>query len=746
MRGLCSGSTFIAELHMSKPSVRPMRWLILGGGAIVWQSHLPALVMLGWDEESTVVEPLESNLACLRAVGSRAVLLASGYREALAEPGLASRHDAVLIALPNSMHADAIERCIAAGLPCMCEKPLGLNAAESERLCELAARAGVPLGVAMVRRYVPSLRAAQAALAEGLIGELRSVEIAHGSRFAWPASSYYFRRENGGILLNMGVHHLDFLESTLGPLSPVRFEDDAVGGVEANCMAVLRSTSGVDVRLSLSFTHRLHNEFIWRGERGELRHAVDEFGKCCWIPADGRLTGALELTSPYRSGDWKASFSSGFVEQLYDFARSVRERTPVLVPAAVAVRTTRLIEACYAQRCGTPAWMPDASRGAAPTLAAGSAVVTGASGFVGNRLVERLQRLGVGPIVTPVRSRQTIASLARLDADIQLTNLTDLAAMRTLLRGRRYVFHLAYGSGGPGSAGFTINSTKTIVDAAIAEGCEVLVVVSTGSVFGMPVGRVTEESPYLPSLGDYGSSKAEAERYALAAAGRSESTRIVVINPSAVYGPTGPTFTEIPVRMAAAGQFFWVEDGRGNANYVYVENLVDALLLAAAAPSAHGRRYLISDGVTTWRAFLEPQLGRHAAGVLSLSLAEFQASRVQRVAGLVEIAKLATFRNPAFMAAVSAHPLLGRLKQQVVTWLPGWQRQLQQERASDWRTDFLKTSAAGRSAAPWLVDLFGPIATEYVSDRARRELGWAPRVSLAEGQKHSRAWLDYLGL
>lgn len=722
-----------------------MRWLILGGGAIVWQSHLPALVILGWDAGSAVVEPLERNLERLRAVGSRADLIVGSYRDVLSEAGLKDRYDAVLIALPNSMHADAVERCMDAGLPCLCEKPLGLDSAESRRLGQRAADAGVPLGVAMVRRYVPSLQTAKTALEQGLIGRLQSVEVSHGAKFAWPADSgYYFRRENGGILLNMGVHHLDFLESVLGPLTPVAFEDDGAGGVEANCVALLQSGAGVEVRLSLSFTHRLQNEYVWRGERGELRHSVDEFGTCRWAPTDGRLAGELQLVHPYQSGDWKASFSSGFVEQFDAFARAVRERTAVPVPPEVAVQTAGLIEACHGRRVESPSWMPDASSGG-PGLSSGAVLVTGASGFVGNRLAERLQRLGVGPVVTPVRSRQTVAGLARLDVDIQQADITDLATMRSLLKGRRHVFHLAYGASGADAARFTIDSTRVIVDAAIAEGCETLVVVSTGSVFGTPAGRVTEDSPYLPSLGDYGSSKAEAERYALAAAARSGSTRIVVINPSAVYGPTGPTFTEVPVRLASQGQFFWVEEGRGHANYVYVENLVDALLLAAATSAAHGRRYLISDGVTTWRKFLEPMMGSHAAGVPSYSLTEL-ARGSQHSPDLGEILKLATVRNPAFMAAVSKHPWLGRLKQQVVALLPGWQQRVQAERAPDWRSDFLKPNAAGTVRNLWLADLFGPIQTEYVADRARRELGWSPRFPLAEGQRISRAWLNYLGL
>ena len=46
--------------------------------------------------------------------------------------------------------------------------------------------------------------------------------------------------------------------------------------------------------------------------------------------------------------------------------------------------------------------------------------------------------------------------------------------------------------------------------------------------------------------------------------------------PSCVYGPGGTTFTELPAKLASEGSFAWISDGQGIANYVFVDNLIDA--------------------------------------------------------------------------------------------------------------------------------------------------------------------------
>src|SRR5262249_31586031 len=155
---------------------------------------------------------------------------------------------------------------------------------------------------------------------------------------------------------------------------------------------------------------------------------------------------------------------------------------------------------------------------------------------IGGRLVARLAAHDVGPICAPVRGYRHCVELARFGVEIPRLDLLDAAAVRQAVRGSVRVFHLAYGRDGDRAARVTTEGTRNVVEAAIAEGCESVVVLSTMYVFGRPEtdALVDETWPYAPVGGEYGASKAAMERWCLARARSSGRTRVVVLNPSCV--------------------------------------------------------------------------------------------------------------------------------------------------------------------------------------------------------------------
>lgn len=725
-------------------AVRPTRWLLLGGGAVTANCHLPALAALDWLHECAVVEPSPTNAAALLAEFPALNVIRSDYEAVLAEREVSESYHATLVALPNSLHAAAAEQALAAGLHVLCEKPLALDSTVCGALDLAAQRAGRKLGVAMVRRFLPSVAALRQSLQHDLIGPIRSIDFQDGGNVAhWPwDTETVLRRDQGGVLVNLGVHFLDYLELLFGDLSPAEYQDDAAGGIEVNCLYRLKSAAGVPVSVRLSWTHALANRLQVTGEKGSLVVRKDDCSACYWESAAGDVLGRLTVDHPFESGRWQPTFESCFVEQFWQFARAIQADASVIADAPAAAHTLRLIEWAYQHRSTRAGDAPPAPA-TRPCLSPGHAVVTGGTGFIGSALVQRLAELGFTDIAVPVRTFRTGAHIARFSAAMRRTDLLDYASVRSAVRNARYVFHLAYGTDDSAhSARITTEGSRNVVRAAIEEGVEAVVVFSTCTVYGQPNGMVTEASPHNPSLGAYGRAKSQMERGCLAAASTQSRTRIVILQPGTVYGPGGKTFTELPCRLAATGSFCWIDGGSGNLNYVYVDNLVDAALMVAEHARS-GSRFIVTDGLTTWREFLEPLLAPWRDAIPNYSAEEFAALHrgVER-SGFKDVVRAAV-SNPALMRAISQHSVLGPLKKSLTRRMPTTHQALQSLR--DKPQLILAAQPPAVPPAPWLADLYGPNSTEYSSAYMRAELAWSPAVGRSEGQTRSIEWLREIG-
>jgi nucleoside-diphosphate-sugar epimerase len=105
----------------------------------------------------------------------------------------------------------------------------------------------------------------------------------------------------------------------------------------------------------------------------------------------------------------------------------------------------------------------------------------------------------------------------------------------------------------------------------------------------------------------YGETKSLGEQAALAT--RTDRFEVSIIRPAMVYGARGASWTTLPVELARRGLPSLVGGGYGFSHPVYVENLIDAYLLAAECDEAVGEAFTISDGDVPWREFF----GRYAA-------------------------------------------------------------------------------------------------------------------------------------
>jgi nucleoside-diphosphate-sugar epimerase/predicted dehydrogenase len=652
---------------------------------------------------------------------------------------------AVFVALPNALHEHAVSSALERGFDVLCEKPLALTHAACQRLGDVAAHAGRVLGVGMTRRYLPSVKSLQRVLDAGWIGEIESIDAEDGYDFSWSSESgQYGRPGNAGVLANLGVHTLDLVDHLCGPLTPVAYADDWRGGVEANATFELRTSKGTPVRLAFSYTHTLAKGFRIRGTRGEGRITADPH-RAWYLANDGDMAAEISLARPFQFGRWPPTFESSFSEQFCDFCAAVAHRRAPRVTAHEAARTAGLIDWAYAHHEAERRSRQLVVSVAAPPVQPGRIVVTGGTGFVGGHLIQALCDRGQTDILVPIRGYQHGANAWRFPVQLQMADLLDRSSVRAVMSGARYVFHLAYGRDGGNAARVTVEGTENVVEAAVEAGAECVVVISTTAVFGDPdaAGPVDESFPYAPPRREYETTKAEAERWALARARRETRTRIVVVNPSCVYGPGGKTFTELPARLLRDGSFCWIEGGRGVVNYVYAGNLADAMLLAASSPEAHGERFIVSDGSVTWRQFFAELFGSAVTDLPSYTRAELAAFARERVPSLRDVAR-SVVGNEELWSLVRAHPRLASTKEMLGRMSPRLYQRVKDSR----QRSRSPVDAPDRPTRPplFIDELFGVTTARLSAAKAHRVLGWTPAIDLAAGQAASRAWLAEIGL
>jgi predicted dehydrogenase len=123
-------------------------------------------------------------------------------------------YDAAIVAVPHDVSAGLACHVLRLGKPVLLEKPLGISAAEAKAIVGLAADLGSPSFVGYNYRFLPAVKKLLRAIADGELGQLRSVDmlVGHGGH---PESAQSWKldrsRAGGGVLLDPGVHLLDLL-------------------------------------------------------------------------------------------------------------------------------------------------------------------------------------------------------------------------------------------------------------------------------------------------------------------------------------------------------------------------------------------------------------------------------------------------------------------------------------------------------------------------------------------------------
>jgi len=128
--------------------------------------------------------------------------------------------DAYVMALATDAHSDLLTDILARGVPVLCEKPIALSVAETERICALAAASNAPLQVGFQRRFDDGIAQAAQAIASGALGTVYDIVLS--SRDHVPPDRG-FLPGSGGIFRDLHVHDLDLVAWMSGsPIAAVQ--------------------------------------------------------------------------------------------------------------------------------------------------------------------------------------------------------------------------------------------------------------------------------------------------------------------------------------------------------------------------------------------------------------------------------------------------------------------------------------------------------------------------------------------
>lgn len=239
------------------------------------------------------------------------------------------------------------------------------------------------------------------------------------------------------------------------------------------------------------------------------------------------------------------------------------------------------------------------------------AFVTGATGFVGGRLAERLRKRGdevVALVRTPVRAER----LRGLGCELAEGDLSSRAGLAAAAAGSDAVFHLAaiYRNGVPASRRpelFEVNvqGTENVLDAAVDAGVARIVYVSSNVVFGNTRGRVVDET-YEPPAGEYVSVYHETKALAHRAAEEriARGAPVVIVQPGGIYGPGDHTGIGPLLEGAARGKLVVLPFGSAGLNWTYVEDAAEGILLAHDRGRV-GETYVVGGEIATLREAVE---------------------------------------------------------------------------------------------------------------------------------------------
>jgi predicted dehydrogenase len=256
------------------------------------------------------------------------------YEDLLAD----ERVDAVYISLSNSQHLEWVTKSLEAGKHVLCEKPLGLNATETEAMFATASRSGRLLVEAVWGRWHPRFSRMVEVVANGAIGKIEHIETS----FTFTSEMTDNYRLNplmgGGALLDVGCYQAHAWVALTNGAIGLEIEDlsRAIGltGIDLTTDVSVRINGSITAHAVSSFALPSQQQFIVQGSNGSMHTGVGE-SFTTWNEASSLHINDVVEDFPV---------TNAFVEMVEHVSRVIKGDEGWIVPSADSIRVAHILD------------------------------------------------------------------------------------------------------------------------------------------------------------------------------------------------------------------------------------------------------------------------------------------------------------------------------------------------------------------------------------------------------------------
>jgi predicted dehydrogenase len=306
-----------------------VNWGFLGAGFVASRGLAPAVHAATGANLYAVASRDEQRSATLEPERVHAT-----YDDLLAD----DRIDAVYISLSNSQHLEWVTKSLEAGKHVLCEKPLGLNAAETEAMFDCASRAGRLLVEAVWGRWHPRYARMLEFARSGALGDIQHIETA----FTFTSEMTNNYRLNpamgGGALLDVGCYQAHAWVALTSGTADVEIDHLArvIGatGIDLTTDVTVRINDSITAHAVSSFALPSQQQFIVRGSSGQMSTEAGEsfttWNEACSLRVNEVVEEFAETNS--------------FVEMVENVSRVIEGNGGWIVPSADSIRVAQILD------------------------------------------------------------------------------------------------------------------------------------------------------------------------------------------------------------------------------------------------------------------------------------------------------------------------------------------------------------------------------------------------------------------